>query len=169
MVFSVTTTRAMSLRTGSSNMVSSSASSMIARRPRAPLLRAMAFFAMALSASSSKSSSTPSSSMSFLYCFTSALRGSVRMRTSASSSRLSSVTRIGRRPTNSGIRPNLSRSSGRMSARISPTFFFVSRLLTSAPKPMEPAPLRFSMILSMPSNAPPQMNRIFVVSIWMNS
>ena len=30
-------------------------------------------------------------------------------------------------------------------------------------------PSRLSMILSMPANAPPQMNRMFVVSIWMNS
>ena len=29
--------------------------------------------------------------------------------------------------------------------------------------------MRLSMILSMPANAPPQMNRMFVVSIWMNS
>ena len=29
--------------------------------------------------------------------------------------------------------------------------------------------MRLSMILSRPSNAPPQMKRMFVVSIWMNS
>ena len=30
-------------------------------------------------------------------------------------------------------------------------------------------PTRPSMILSRPTNAPPQMNRMFVVSTWMNS
>ena len=30
-------------------------------------------------------------------------------------------------------------------------------------------PTRLSMIFSRPANAPPQMNRMFVVSIWMNS
>ena len=39
----------------------------------------------------------------------------------------------------------------------------------SAPKPTPLAPARLSMICSMPANAPPQMNRMFVVSIWMNS
>ena len=29
--------------------------------------------------------------------------------------------------------------------------------------------MRLSMILSSPAKAPPQMNRMFVVSIWMNS
>ena len=30
-------------------------------------------------------------------------------------------------------------------------------------------PMRLSMIFSMPANAPPQMKRMLVVSIWMNS
>ena len=30
-------------------------------------------------------------------------------------------------------------------------------------------PMRLSISLSSPANAPPQMNRMFVVSIWMNS
>ena len=37
------------------------------------------------------------------------------------------------------------------------------------PKPMLRFPTRSSMIFSSPSNAPPQMNRMFVVSIWMKS
>ena len=57
---------------------------MIARRPRAPVPRSMALSAMAAMASSVNSSSTPSSSKSFWYCLTSALRGSVRIWTSAS-------------------------------------------------------------------------------------
>ena len=39
----------------------------------------------------------------------------------------------------------------------------------SAPKPSIFLPMRFSMIFSMPSKAPPQMKRMLVVSIWMNS
>ena len=37
------------------------------------------------------------------------------------------------------------------------------------PKADAGRPMRFSMILSKPANAPPQTNRMFVVSIWMNS
>ena len=44
-----------------------------------------------------------------------------------------------------------------------------SRLLISAPKPMPVLPTRLSMILSSPTKAPPQMNRMLVVSTWMNS
>ena len=61
---------------------------MIARSPRAPVPRRIAWSAMASSASSVNSSSTPSSSNSRWYCRTSALRGSVRIRISASRSRL---------------------------------------------------------------------------------
>ena len=56
---------------------------MIARSPRAPVPRTIAWSAIASMASSVNSSSTPSSSKSFWYCLTSALRGSVRIWTSA--------------------------------------------------------------------------------------
>ena len=36
-------------------------------------------------------------------------------------------------------------------------------------KPTPLWPMRLSMICSSPANAPPQMNSMFVVSIWMNS
>ena len=39
----------------------------------------------------------------------------------------------------------------------------------SAPKPTVFLPMRRSMILSRPANAPPQMKRMFVVSIERNS
>ena len=55
---------------------------------------------------------TPSISKSFWYCFTSAFFGFVRMSMSASSLSSCSVARTGKRPMNSGMRPNLSRSSG---------------------------------------------------------
>ena len=40
---------------------------------------------------------------------------------------------------------------------------------SEAPKPMVFRPTRASTIFSRPSNAPPRMNRMFVVSIWMKS
>ncbi len=93
-------------------MMSSIACSRMARRPRAPLLRASASFATAASAPLVNLSFTPSISKSFWYCFTSAFFGLVRMSTSASSFSSWSVATTGRRPMNSGMRPNLSRSSG---------------------------------------------------------
>ena len=68
--------------------------------------------ATARTASSVNSRLTCSSSNSRWYCFTSAFFGSVRIFFSEASSRSSSVATTGRRPTNSGIRPYLSRSSG---------------------------------------------------------
>ncbi len=60
---------------------------MIERRPRAPVLRLIARLAMAVSASAVKVSFTPSISNSRWYCLTSAFFGSVRIVTSAASSR----------------------------------------------------------------------------------
>ena len=157
-----------SRRPGKSNIVSSITSSIIARRPRAPHLRSIAMCAIARTASSSNVSSTPSRPSSFWYCLHNAFFGSVRIRTSASSSSASSVTVIGRRPTNSGIRPNFVKSSGRsfFSASVLPSGVL---LVSSAPKPRFFLPVRLSIIGTMPSNAPPQMKRMFVVSIWIIS
>src|SRR2546422_640968 len=94
-----------SSRLGRSNMMSVIISSRMARRPRAPVPRLSAFCAMALSASFSMLSRTSSSSNSFWYCLVSAFLGSTRMRIRASSSRASSGTATGSRPTSSGIRP----------------------------------------------------------------
>src|SRR5437762_5404795 len=103
-----------------------------------------------------------------LYCLTIAFFGSLRIRTSAGSSRSWSGAMIGSRPTNSGMRPYFSRSSGWIIARRSPTRRS-SRLLMSAPKPMPDRPTRDSMIFSSPTNAPPQRKSTFEVSTWMNS
>ena len=46
---------------------------------------------------------------------------------------------------------------------------FSSYLRMSGAEADAVAALRLSMIFSIPANAPPQMNRMFVVSIWMNS
>src|SRR6266516_3833279 len=109
--FEITTSSTPS-RLGRSNMVSSRIPSMIERRPRAPVLRSMALRAMALSASSASVRSMDSISNSCWYCFTSAFLGWVRMSLREGSSRSSSVATTGSRPTNSGIRPYLKRSSG---------------------------------------------------------
>src|SRR6202167_4532558 len=60
------------------------------------------------------------------------------MSTSAPSSRSSSVATTGKRPTNSGMRPNFSRSSGSRSLRISPV------LRSSGPR--TPAPKRIAAL-----------------------
>src|SRR5262245_18860964 len=114
----VTTTFATSSRLGTSYITLRSTSSMIARRPRASVPRNIAWSAIASIASSPNSSSTPSRSNSRAYCFTSALRGWVRISISASRSSESTVAMTGRRPMNSGIRPYFSRSSGMTWAKI---------------------------------------------------
>src|SRR5579863_3401260 len=75
---------------------------------------------------------------------------------------------MGNRPTNSGMRPYFSRSCACSSRSI----LVVS--LVRVPrglllKPIVRLPRRCSMIFSRPSNAPPQMNRMLVVLIWMKS
>ena len=87
---------------------------------------------------------------------------------SASRSRLCTLVMTGRRPTNSGIMPNLSRSSGITSANASAAGWSL-RTRSFAPKPIPLLPTLCSMIFSRPENDPPQMNSTFVVSIWMNS
>ena len=67
---------------------------------------------MAFSASSVKRSLTLSYSNFFWYCLMSAFFGSVSIRMSAASSSSCSTPGTGRRPTNSGISPYLTRSSG---------------------------------------------------------
>ncbi len=69
---------------------------------------------------------------------------------------------------NSGIIPNLTRSSGSTWANSSPGSRWA--LVRTVPwKPTPLWPMRLSMICSNPENAPPRMNSTFVVSIWMNS
>ena len=144
--------------------------SISARRPRAPVLRASAVFASAFSAAGSNESSTPSIASSFWYCLTSEFFGSVRIRTRSSSERSFIVVMTGRRPVNSGMRPNFTRSSGRTSCGlISFAFAESAAALSGAPKPIACASLRAATILSRPTNAPPQMKRMFDVSTSMYS
>ena len=151
-------------KAGSSNMVSSRMISRIERRPRAPVLRSIAFLEIAESASSESVRSTFSISNNRRYCFTNAFFGSSRTRLSAGSSRSSRVASTGRRPTNSGIRPNFNRSSGSTWRKISPVLRS-SGPATLAAKPIDVARPRAEMILSSPEKAPPQTNKMFVVLI----
>ena len=112
--------------------------------------------------------SVPSISNSLRNCLVMALRGSTRMRISASSSSSSSTAATGRRPTNSGMRPYLMRSSGSTPC----STLLASRLslvLSSAEKPMPPFSERSRITLSRPENAPPQMNRMLRVLTCKNS
>ena len=154
---------------GRSYIVSSSTFSRIVRNPRAPVLRSMAFLATARNASSRNISSTPSISKSLRYCFVSAFFGSIRICTRASSSSSSSVATTGKRPTNSGINPKRIRSSGSTSSSNSPMLCSCSLVLTSATKPMPTFDERLRMIFSRPANAPPQINRMLLVSTCRNS
>src|SRR6266704_2028860 len=164
MVFSSTTTLLTFSIVGRSNMRSSSTCSRMERRPRAPVFRARAFVAIACSACGRTSRSTPSMPKSFWYCLIRAFFGSVSIWIKACSSSSTSVATTGSRPTNSGISPYLMRSSGSTVRRISLMSLPFFRLLTSAPKPMPLFSERLRMIFSRPSNAPPQMNSMFVVS-----
>ena len=77
--------------------------------------------AIASSESSVKRSFTFSYSKSFWYCRVMALRGWVRIWTSAGRSSSWSAPITGKRPTNSGMRPNLMRSWGSACSSIVPT------------------------------------------------
>ena len=141
---------------------------MIARRPRAPVFLSSALSTIASSASLSNSRLTPSNSNSFLYCFTSAFFGSHKIRIIASLSNISSVTVTGTRPINSGMSPNFTKSCGSTCFNTSPTLYS-SLACTSALNPMDFWSRRVSMIFSNPSKAPPQINKILVVSIGISS
>ena len=69
---------------------------------------------------------------------------------------------------NSGISPYCMRSSGRHCSNTSPVSFWCFDVI-AAPKPTPLWPIRRSITLSRFANAPPQMNRMFVVSIVRNS
>src|SRR5262245_23924737 len=155
------TTSSTPSRPGRSNMVSSRMLSRIERGPRAPVLRSIALRATTPRPSSAKVRSMFSILNNRWYCFTNAFLGSVRIFFSEVSSRFSSVTTTGRRPTNSGIRPYLIRSSGSTWRKISP-LRRSSGANTCAAKPIEVERPRAEMIFSSPEKAPPRMNRMFV-------
>mmetsp|Transcript_4631 Transcript_4631/g.14066 ORF Transcript_4631/g.14066 Transcript_4631/m.14066 type:complete len:295 (-) Transcript_4631:669-1553(-) len=106
------------------------------------------------------------------YCFRMAFLGFLMTCTSCSSVRASREASTGNRPTNSGIRPKLIMS---MCSTLRVTLAATSAassspsILTWAPNPMEVLLMRSLMTCSSPTKAPPQMNRMFFVSIWMYS
>ena len=114
---------------------SSVTASIIARSPRAPVLRSSALSAIASSASASNASFTPSSSNSFSYCLVSAFFGSFKMRIRASRSNISKDTVTGTRPMNYGIRPNFTKSCGSACFNTSPILYSFFDLM-SALKPI---------------------------------
>ena len=73
-------------------------------------------------------------------------------------------TLTGIRPTSSGIKPNFTISWGITSLKI-PVFFRSAFFFISLEKPIVWFPWRFSISLSKPSKAPPQIKRIFSVLI----
>ena len=89
-----------------------------------------------------------------------------QIRISASSSRSSSVATTGSRPTNSGINPNLIRSSGSRSDSNSPV---LRRPVPGLWRQSRCQADSTSTSLSSPAKAPPQINRILVVSTCRNS
>ena len=74
----------------------------------------------------------------------------------------------GHPPDQFGMRPNLIRSSGSTSRNTS-VRLRCALLFTAAPKPMPEASVRCSITFSRPEKAPPQMNRMLVVSICRKS
>ena len=87
-------------------------SSIIERRPLAPVFLSIALSTIASNAPCSNSSSTSSNSSNFLYCFTKAFFGFVTMSIKALLSNSLKVATIGSLPTNSGIKPNFNKSCG---------------------------------------------------------
>ena len=149
-------------------MTSSIAVSRIDRRPRAPVLRLRASLTTARSAPSVNLSSTVSKSNSFLNCLTMAFLGSVKIRIRAASSSWPKEQTIGTRPMNSGIMPNFIKSSvWTLDSKAPTSFCSLERI--SAPKPIEATSMRPWMMSSSPAKAPPQMNRMLVVSTCRNS
>ena len=143
-------------------------SSIIDLSPLAPVFLSIALSTISSNALSSNSSSTSSIWNSFLYCFTNAFFGFVTISINAFLSNSSSVAIIGKRPTNSGINPNFSKSCGNICLKIS--LLFKSLLLSiTAPKPIDFLPILSFTIFSNPSKAPPQINNIFEVSTCKNS
>ena len=119
--------------------------------------------------SSVKCSSTESSSKSFWYCLTIELRGRVRISIISRSPQLVQRGHHGEPAQEFGDHAEL--EQGRRS-RLAPAARQCGGSCAGAsraPKPITRWLTRRSMIFSKPLNAPPQMNRMFRVSIWMYS
>ena len=97
-----------------------------------------------------------------MYCLINAFLGSVKMLLKVSASNGSKWVTIGRRPNISGINPKLLISC----AFTKRNKFFLCNSCSSlfTLNPMALVLIRRAIILSIPSNAPPQINNIFLVS-----
>ena len=146
-----------------------SISSSIDLKPLAPVFLAIALFAILFRASSLKLRSTESISNKYLYWFTSAFLGSWRILTRASSSNSCRVLITGSLPTNSGINPNFTKSSGSTLSMFILSISLSLAAFTSAENPIPVLSVLSLITLSRPEKAPPQINRIFDVSTWINS
>ena len=162
------TTSSISSCEGNSYIISSIVSSITARKPLAPVFRSSAFSAIALIAFSVNFNLIFSNSNSFLYCFTKAFFGSVITFISASISSSLSVATAENRPTNSGIKPYLSRSSGWIFSRKSSSSSSIFETIFCS-NPRLFLPIRLRTISLRPTNAPPHTNNILVVSTCKNS
>ena len=96
-----------------------------------------------------------------VYCFTMEFLGSVNIKRKASLSSGLRWVKIGKRPIISGINPNDFKSCGAIYCNI----LFLSTMFCSLtePKPTTCVFNRWAIFFSMPSNAPPQINKIFCV------
>mmetsp|Transcript_11540 Transcript_11540/g.27661 ORF Transcript_11540/g.27661 Transcript_11540/m.27661 type:complete len:319 (-) Transcript_11540:245-1201(-) len=153
---------------GSAYIESSSTSSTIERRPRAPVLLSLARRAIALTAPLVKLSSISSAAKRVWYCLSSALRGRVITWTMSASESARSFASTGKRPTNSGRKPYRMRSPTCSAGE--PTLASLGGAeappgWSLASKPMTDCLSRSAMMRERPVKAPPQMKRMLVVSM----
>ena len=147
---------------GISNIASSIIVSHIDLSPRAPSLNSIALSTIYSRTPSANVSSILSILNSLIYCFTSAFFGSVSIALRASLSKGLRCVSTGSLPIISGIRPYDLRSCGAIYwSRLSLSTF--SRIF-EAPKPTICVLSRCAIFLSIPSNAPPHIKRMFFVS-----
>ena len=108
-------------------MASVKIASQIERNPRAPNLNSIALSTIKSNAAASNESLVPSISNKRKYCFTNAFLGSVKIRFKLFASKGSKYVKDGKRPINSGIKPNVFISVGLMYfKKLSPSIRTVS-------------------------------------------
>ena len=162
-------TRPTSVRPGSSYIVLSSTSSRIARRPRAPVPRSSAWSAMASSAVAGELELDVFELEHLAVLLDERvlrlgedLDQRVAVEAAHRADHRQAADELGDHPElDEVLRQHLGEQLAGIAARP------CERTVPWKPTPLWP--MRLSMICSSPANAPPQMNRTLVVSIWMNS
>ena len=165
----VTTHLVTSPRDGSSNCTSSRISSRIERSPRAPVSRSSARSAIEPSASSAKCSSMPSKLKKRWNCLTSALRGSLQDADQVVARELVDRRDHGQAADELRDQPVVHEVLGQHLLEHLAGVLVLVRVDRPRRSPRRWLPMRRSITLSRSANAPPQMNRMFVVSIVRNS